>query len=89
MTAFNPKITHEIVKVINNTYKRNPWNYLYELAHSDRAEGYNEVWMTARLQQKWPGNYHVEPRKEPEGWITYHIVFDTPADETWFRLQYT
>ena len=69
----------------------NPWAYLYDLAHSDRSPEYNydEVWMTARLQQKWPGNYHVEPRKEPEGWTTYHIAFDSPADETWFRLQYT
>ena len=69
--------------------RQNPFDYLHDLVHSDRGTGYDEVWMTVRLQQKWPGNYHVATRKEPKGWITYHIAFDSPADETWFRLHYT
>lgn len=66
-----------------------PWTYLYDLAHSDRGPEHNEEWMTARLQQKWPGNYWVATRPEPEGWNTYHIVFDTPSDETLFILKST
>ena len=89
MTTFNPKITHEVVKLINTTHKRTPWSYLYDLVHSDRGQEHTEKWMTRRLQEKWPGNYHVAPVDQPEGWRTYEIIFDSPADETWFRLQYT
>ena len=67
----------------------NPWSYLEDLAHSDRSPGYNEVWMTVRLQEKWPGNYHVQKILcKEDGWYNYYIVFDSPQDETWFRLQY-
>ena len=66
----------------------NPYKYLYDLAHSDRAPGYDERWMTARLQQKWPGNYHVAPVKQPEGRVNYEIVFDDTKDELIFRLKY-
>lgn len=90
MTTFNPKITHKIVKEINNMSRRTPWEYLNDLALSDRRIDDDEAWMTERLQNKWPGNYHVQKiLSKADGWYDYHIVFDTPADETWFRLQYT
>lgn len=88
MTAFNPKITHQIVKQINTLYERNPWQYLDDISRWDRGPDEDEQWMTDKLKAKWPGNYTVQPVLCEDGWYNYYIVFDTPADETWFRLQY-
>ena len=72
---------------------RNPFQYLYDLAHSDRAVEHDVNWMNTRLQEHFPGNYKVSAKYVYGSSITYHyeyyLDFDTAADETWFRLQYT
>ena len=66
-----------------------PWLYLDQLVQSDRGYWYDETWMTDRLQQKWPGAYRVEKVVDYQ-WqaVEYKIVFDTPKEETMFRLKY-
>ena len=77
-----------IHKILKRTDTRTPWEYLYDLSHSDRGPEHDERWMTERLQSRWPGPYRVEPRKEPEGWTNYHIVFDTPQEEMLFKMKW-
>jgi len=62
--------------------------YLKQLTMSDRGPGMDEQWMTLKLQQHWPGPYKVEKVIDYQ-WqsIEYKIVFNTPEEETWFRLQ--
>jgi hypothetical protein len=69
----------------------NPWQlYLDGLVSSDRGPDMNEHWMTTKMQSRWPGNYCVVKDVEYQWqYMEYKIVFDSPADETWFRLQYT
>ncbi len=66
-----------------------PWQYLDDLVHSDRGPEHDEDWMTARLQSKWPGDYHVVKDIDYQWqYVEHKIVFDNPADETMFRLKY-
>ena len=41
------------------------------------------------MQESYPGNYTVIDRLNSDNktW-SWQLVFATPADETWFRLQY-
>lgn len=41
------------------------------------------------FQKEFPGNYHIQEAYLPEagGWGA-KIIFDTPEDETWFKLKY-
>lgn len=67
-----------------------PWKkHLEYLIQSDRGWEHDEVWMTARLQSRWPGPYRVV-KVSNWGWhsFDYQIVFDTPQDETMFNLRY-
>ena len=66
-----------------------PWQHLDSLVWTDRGPEHDEQWMTARLQQYWPGPYKVEKVIDYQ-WqrVEYKIVFDTPNEETWFRLKY-
>lgn len=67
-----------------------PYEYLHNLVTSDRGPAHNEEWMTEKLQKRWPGNYKVVREVDYQWqWIDYKIVFDSEADETWARLQWT
>ena len=67
-----------------------PYEYLHDLIRTDRGPSHNEEWMTERLQARWPGNYKVERVVDYQWqWVDYKIVFDSEADETWARLQWT
>ena len=67
-----------------------PYEYLQNLAHSDRGPEHDEAWMTTKLQTRWPGNYHVEKYIDYEWqYVEYRIVFASAKDETWFNLQMT
>lgn len=59
-----------------------------QLVASDRGPEHDEMWMTERLQKWWPGPYRVEKVIDYQ-WqsVEYKIVFNTPEEETWFRLQ--
>ena len=66
-----------------------PWQYLYGLVSSDRSPDMDEHWMTTKLQARWPGNYRVVKDIDYQWqYVEHKIVFDTPADETFFRLKY-
>lgn len=65
-----------------------PWEYLDDMSRWDRGPQEGVEWMANKLKARWPGNYSVQPVLCEDGWYNYYIVFDTPADETWFRLQY-
>ena len=41
-------------------------------------------YINANMQERFPGNYRVE--QEANG--AWCLIFDTPADETWWHLQY-
>ena len=66
-----------------------PYEYLQDLTRTDRGPEHNEQWMTERLQRRWPGPDRVVKEIDYQ-WqsVEYKIVFDTPEEETWFRLKY-
>jgi hypothetical protein len=68
-----------------------PWQRLqeWEMCDKGRRESTRE-YITARLQEQWPGNYRVERvGARHVGWpVTHAIVFDDPAEETMFRLRW-
>lgn len=68
-----------------------PWEYLREWEMSDNTKEMNTLeYINTRIQTRFPGNYRVAKRLTPvKGWEPYHeIVFDDPAEETFFRLKY-
>lgn len=74
-----------IHKILRDT--RTPWQYLDDLVRSDRGPEHNEVWMTERLQRRWPGNYQVK-YTSMNYTAPYYIAFDSKEDELWFALRY-
>lgn len=68
-----------------------PWQRLEDWALADKGHKESTLeYITAKLQERWPGNYTVEimyPRHR--GWPTnYQLVFADPAEETWFMLRW-
>lgn len=41
-------------------------------------------YINSSMQKQFPGNYHVDLNSNGE----WELVFDTPADETWWHLKY-
>lgn len=92
---FNPKITHRIAGMfVMQASNTTPWQYLDNWTQSDRGPEETLAKLNERMQNRWPGKYkivvvetHVEGHmyKFPK-WV---FKFDTPKDETWFRLRYT
>lgn len=92
MTAnFTPKITYRIASMHLDPFyrKQTPWERLEDWALADKGRTESTLeYITARLQERWPGNYRVE-RVRHRGWPTnYQLVFDNPAEETMFRLKW-
>lgn len=68
-----------------------PWQWLEDWERSDRTKEHSTLeYVNIRIQEKFPGRYRVSKRLTPcKGWEPYHvIVFDDPAEETFFRLKY-
>lgn len=96
---FKPKIKYRMAGFnidkawIDEMKQQTPWQYLGLLVESDRAPEHQGEWMAAHLKQRWPGNYTVvryDAYDAGAGWVSgYKIVFDDPAEETWFRLKWT
>ena len=64
-----------------------PWRYLEILVNCDRAPEHDSRWMTEKMKVFYAGDYHIE--QVERGYYTdYEIVFDNPADETYWRLKY-
>ena len=56
--------------------------------HADKHEE-NRQFVIRAMQESYPGNYTVIDRPNPDNktW-SWQLVFATPADETWFLLNY-
>ena len=66
-----------------------PWRYLEILVNADRGPEHDSRWMTERMKVFYQGNYHIElVAHEFDEYMDYEIVFDDPADETYWRLKY-
>lgn len=67
-----------------------PEVYLYNLAFSDSGLSGEQLlgWLNLRMQHNYPGNYHIVKYVDADGHREYRIRFDSPEDETWFRLKY-
>ena len=68
--------------------KPNPqtWREWLEKFANDLGEALRNRrdYINANMQERFPGNYRVE-REANGAWC---LVFDSPADETWWHLQY-
>lgn len=79
-------MTHKILR--REAFK--PDVYLYDLAFSDTGlTGATKIyWLEQRMQHVYPGNYRIVKYVDADGHGEYRIKFDSPEDETWFRLKY-
>lgn len=70
-----------------------PWQYVKNWSWSDKDPSDTLEKLNQRMQNRWPGKYKIV--KAPvwnnrNVWIDeYEFKFDTPKDETWFRLQWS
>lgn len=68
-----------------------PWQRLEDWVRADKTKAQSTIeYITLDMQRRYPGRYHIAIRSGPrQGWEPYYsIVFDDPAEETWFRLKY-
>ena len=71
-----------------------PWDYVRNWAMSDKDPKEHTLEdLNMRMQNRWPGNYkivQVQKWNDRNYYINdYVFEFDTPKDETWFKLRYT
>ena len=77
------------------TYKATtPWEYLENWNWSDRGPDETLAKLNERMQNRWPGKYKIivkEVRAKDSMYkVSKHVFeFDTPAEETLFRLKYS
>ena len=71
--------------------KRKPWEWLNDWQQSDRGYDPHElVNVNIVMQDRWPGAYKVVKKTSPHGRFKYYeMEFDSPAEETMFRLKYS
>jgi hypothetical protein len=71
-----------------------PWQYLDNWSKSDRGPDETLKKLNERMQNRWPGKYHIiekEVRNRDSMYrrIVHVFEFESPADETWFRLTHS
>ena len=69
-----------------------PWKRLEDWERADKTKAQCTLeYINTVMQEKFPGRYHIAKKLTPrKGWEPYYtIVFDEPAEETWFRLKYS
>ena len=71
-----------------------PWAYLRNWEMSDRGPDETLAKLNERMQNRWPGNYKIAVKEVHAPGTMYRVskhyfMFDTPADETFFRLKYS
>lgn len=65
-----------------------PWEYLKNWSMSDRNDEERTLtWLNNYMQKRWPGPYRVN-KTSAHGYIYHVIVFDTPADETFYKMKW-
>ena len=74
--------------------KTTPWEYLENWNWSDRGPDETLAKLNERMQNRWPGKYKIivkEVRAKDSMYkVSKHVFeFDTPAEETLFRLKYS
>lgn len=77
--------------MIHRILRPKPDVYLYNLAFSDTGLSGEQLlgYLTLRMQNKYPGNYHVVRYVNANGHADYRMKFDSPKDETMFWLRYS
>ena len=68
-----------------------PWQRLEDWERADKTKAQSTIeYITLDMQRRFPGDYYISKRLTPvKGWEPYHvIVFNNPAEETFFRLKY-
>jgi hypothetical protein len=67
-----------------------PEIHLFNLAVSDTGLSGEQLlgYLGLRMQQVYPGNYHIVRYVNADGHSDFRIKYDTPEDETWFKLKY-
>lgn len=91
---FNPKISYKMAGMfIDSKFlsRRKPWDYLDDWQQSDR--GYDPLeleYINERMQQQYPGPYKVVKKKSPHGRFIYYVMeFNSPAEETMYKLKWS
>lgn len=70
-----------------------PWQYLDNWSQSDRGPDETLAKLNARMQERWPGKYRIVEKEVHDRRYMYKILkwdfeFDSPKDETWFKMKY-
>lgn len=93
--TFEPKITYRMAAIqIVGRNPTTPWEYVKNWSESDRGPNETLYKLNDRMQERWPGKYRIvekEVRSKEHMYrlITYDFEFDSPADETFFKLKYS
>lgn len=72
-------------------YKKvSPWQYLKDWEQSDRCYNPLELeYINKKMQDQYPGKYKIVKKASEYGRFTYYdFEFDSPAEETMFRLKW-
>lgn len=77
-----------------NMVATSPWEYVENWSMSDRGPDETLKKLNERMQNRWPGKYRIiekEVRSKTSMYrhIVYVFAFESPKDETWFRLQWS
>lgn len=68
---------------------RTPWQWLEDWQRSDLTnEQASYEYIRTEMQNRYPGNYTIVRNPYPHG-QRYVIKFDTPQEETMYRLRWT
>lgn len=91
---FEPKITYRMAAMmLPGSKPTTPWEYVENWSQSDRGPDETLAKLNARMQERWPGNYRIvekEVRSKEHMYrlITYDFEFDSPSEETMFRMKW-
>lgn len=94
-TEFSPKITYRMAAMHLPTSKpTSPWQYLDNWSQSDRGPDETLAKLNERMQNRWPGKYRIVEKEVRCKEHMYKILkwdfeFETPAEETMFRIKYS
>lgn len=71
-----------------------PWEYLDNWSNSDRGPDETLARLNERMQARWPGKYRIVEKEVRSKEHMYKVLkwdfeFETPAEETLFRIKYS
>lgn len=83
---------HKVPLTREYTGKTSPWQYVDNWSKSDKGPHDTLVDLNTRMQNRWPGKYKIVMEPSWNGhncYISEYVFkFNSPKDETWFRIQY-